>query len=90
MQDAITFDDEETDLHDGEGDYNGPGTERAVRPQLVVSLVVTIIITAATGLTLMTLISGMPVSRHRLEAGPHRFAAIQDQPSVMPGGGFAA
>jgi hypothetical protein len=71
---ATIFDDRQTL-------FDGSGLERAVRPQLVASLVVTIIITAATGLTLMTLISREPVSHHRTDAAPHRIAAIEHPPA---------
>jgi hypothetical protein len=78
MEDATIFDDREAMVL-------GSGHLRAVRPQLIASLVVTIIITAATGLTLMTLVSRAPVSHHRIDAAPHRIAALQHPQLAMIG-----
>jgi hypothetical protein len=83
MQDATIFDDEGANFYDRDGAFDHPGLQQTVRPQLLLSLVVTIIITAATGLTLMTLVSREPVSHHRMDGAPHRIAAIQHPPLAL-------
>jgi len=89
MKDATIFDGDGGNFYDEDRVFDRPRLQQAVRPQLILSLLVTIIITAATGLTLMTLVSRAPVSHHRIDAAPHRIAVIQHPPLMVARDPFA-